>query len=232
MKTPGVCLFVSVLALFTLNSVAGTITGTVIAQGKSGAEQAAAGGNYESRKFKFVDKINYAEMHDFVVYIDGPMTNHVVAPGTTRKVLTQKDAMFHPHILPVCVGTTVEWPNEDDIFHNVFSVSDAKNFDLGLYKSEGRNPEIKRVPFDKAGRVDVFCSIHSDMHCVVLVLENTFFTSTDNKGRYVLRDVPPGTYKLKAWHERLPPQTKEITVTDSGDTKADFSLGIKDLPKY
>jgi len=219
-------------SLFAFPGTAATITGTVTAQGKTGVEQAGGGGNYESRKFKFVDKINYSEMHDFVVYIDGPITNHVVASGTTKKVLTQKDAMFHPHILPICLGTTVEWPNEDEIFHNVFSVSEAKNFDLGLYKSEGKNPEIKRVPFDKAGRVDVFCSIHSNMHCVVLVLENTFFTTTDSKGRYTLSDVPAGTYKLKAWHERLPPQTKEITVTDSGEIKVDFSLGIKDLPKY
>jgi plastocyanin len=232
MKYRGVFLYLVALILSLHATRAGTITGTVTAQGKTGAEQAAAGGNYESRKFKFVDRINYSEIHDFVVYIDGPMTNHVVAPGTTRKVLTQKDAMFHPHILPICVGTTVEWPNEDGIFHNVFSVSEPKSFDLGLYKSEGKNAEVKRVPFDKTGRVDVFCSIHSDMHCVVLVLENTFFASTDSKGRYTLNDVPPGTYKLRAWHERLPPQTKVVTVTGTGELKVDFTLGIKDLPKY
>jgi plastocyanin len=232
MKYPSVCLSLVAATFCLFTTRAAIITGTVTAQGKTAGEQAAAGGNYESRKFKFVDKINYAEIHDFVVYIDGPMTNHVVAAGTTKKVLTQKDAMFHPHILPICVGTTVEWPNEDEIFHNVFSVSEPKSFDLGLYKSEGKNPEIKRVPFDKTGRVDVFCSIHSDMHCVVLVLENTFFAATDNKGRYTLNEVPPGTYKVKAWHERLPPQTKEITVTGTGDIKVDFTLGIKDLPKY
>jgi len=224
-------LILSLLTFGLFSANAGVITGTVTAQGKQIAEQPGAAGNYESRKFKFVDRINYAEMRDFIVYIEGPITNSVVAPGTTRKVLTQKDAAFRPHVLPICVGTTVEWPNQDEVFHNVFSYSEAKSFDLGLYKSDLKKPDPK-VPFDKSGRVDVFCSIHSNMHCVILVLENTFFTTTDSAGHYTLRDVPTGTYKLKAWHERLPPQVKEITVSETGETKADFTLGIKDLPRY
>ncbi|HTD65065.1 MAG TPA: carboxypeptidase regulatory-like domain-containing protein [Candidatus Limnocylindria bacterium] len=208
---------------------AGTITGIVTAQGKNEAEGAAGGGRYDSRKFKFVEKINYAELRDFVVFIDGPVTNTARATNLFKTVLTQKDAMFKPHVLPVYLGTTVRWPNEDDIFHNVFSMSEPKEFDLGLYKG---NPTNKAVKFDKSGRVDVFCSIHSDMHCIVLVIQNPCFASTDAKGRYSISDVPPGTYKLKAWHERLPPQTKEITVPESGPVKLDFTLGIHNLPQY
>ena len=127
------------------------------------------------------------------------------------------------------VGTLVEWPNQDSIFHNVFSMSDTKQFDLGLYKG---SPTNKCVVFDKPGRVDVFCSIHENMHCIVLVLENPYFASTDENGNYKISGVPPGTYKLKAWHERLPADAKEITVPADGGVKADFTLGIKNLPQF
>jgi hypothetical protein len=146
---------------------------------------------------------------------------------TTRRI-AQKSAVFYPHVLPVMVGTTVEWPNEDEIYHNVFSVSDAKPFDLGLYK----HPEVKRVTFDKPGRVDIFCSIHSTMNCIILVLENPWFASTDASGAYAIRDIPPGTYRLRAWHERLPSQTKDVTVTGDGEIKVDFLLGVRNLPQY
>jgi len=147
----------------------------------------------------------------------------------TTKRVAQHGAMFSPHVLPVMVGTTVEWPHDDDIYHNVFSMSDAKQFDLGLYKCD---PPEKKVKFDKRGRVDVFCSIHENMHCIVLVLENQYFASTDDNGDYKIPNVPPGTYKLKAWHERLPANEKEITVPADGEVKANFTLGIKNLPQY
>ena len=220
------------LLLFTKPVMAGTIVGTVRAEGRATAEDDAGGGKYASRKFKFAERVNYAEMRDFVVYIDQPLGSTNVAPGPPVKVTTrriaQKSAVFSPHVLPVMVGTTVEWPNEDEIFHNVFSVSEAKPFDLGLYK----HPEVKRVTFDKPGRVDIFCSIHSSMNCIILVLENPWFTSTDPTGAFSIKDVPVGTYKLRAWHERLPPQTKDVTVTESGQIKVDFVLGIRNLPQY
>jgi plastocyanin len=211
----------------------GEIRGLVRAEGKSELAGDAAGGKYDSRKYKFVERVNYAELKNFVVYIEGPLTNSLVATNATARVNTQRvnqeKANFTPAVLPVEVGTTVEWPNHDDIFHNVFSMSDAKQFDLGLYKG---NPKEKRVTFDKPGRVEVFCSIHANMHCVVLVLENPFYGVSDSEGRYVIRGIPAGTYKLKAWHERLPAQTQEITVPAEGEVKANFILGIKNLPKY
>jgi plastocyanin len=170
-------------------------------------------------------------MHDFLVYIEGAVGTNPPVPSKPVQIVTrriaQKGAMFSPHILPIVAGTSVEWPNYDDILHNVFSFSEAKPFDLGLYKS----PEIKQITFDHPGRVDVFCSIHARMNCIVMVLENPFFATTNEKGGYKLNNVPPGTYKLKAWHERLPSQTREITVPDEGEIKADFVLGITNLPK-
>jgi len=222
-----------ILSLTAIVAGAGVITGNVSAQGKTNADDAAAGGAYASRKYKFVEKVDYSALHDFVVFIEGkvgtnsaPSTN-VAVVATTK--IAQKSAMFSPHVLPVMVGTTVEWPNEDTIYHNVFSTSDAKSFDLDLYKG---NPPEKRVTFDKPGRVDVFCSIHANMHCVVLVLENPYFSSTDENGNYKIDNVPPGTYTLKAWHERLPADEREIIVPTNGEVRADFVLKVKNLPKY
>lgn len=221
------------LILNVSHSHGGDIRGTVRAEGRTELAGDSAGGKYDSRKYKFVERVNYAELRNFVVYIEGPLTNSAAATNTTARVDTKKvnqeKANFTPAVLPIEVGTTVEWPNNDDIFHNVFSMSDAKQFDLGLYKG---NPKEKRVTFDKPGRVEVFCSIHANMHCVVLVLENPFYAVTDESGRYVIRNVPAGNYKLKAWHERLPAQVQEISVPAEGEAKANFTLGIKNLPKY
>ena len=228
-----VTVFALSLALLSNSSKAGTITGTVRAEGRTPAED-DSGGKYDSRKYKFAERINYAELRDFVIYIDGTVAGLTTATNSSVRVDTkrvnQKGAAFLPHVLPVLAGTTVEWPNNDDIFHNVFSMSQAGAgpFDLGLYK----NPEVKRVVFGKPGRVDVFCSIHANMNCIVLVLENPCFAVADDAGHYAITNVPPGTYKLKAWHERLPTQTQEITVPAEGEVKVDFTLGIKNLPKY
>ena len=225
-----IALLISALAA---SASAGTITGTVRAEGRATPGEAGGGGQYDSRKYKFVERVDYERLRNFVVYLDGPVTNRPVGSNAVARVDTkrvnQERANFLPGVLPVLVGTTIEWPNNDDIYHNVFSISDAKSFDLGLYKG---NPKEKRVVFDRVGRVEVFCSIHANMHCVVLVLENPFFVVAGEGGRYALTNVPAGSYRVKAWHERLPAETKEITVPAEGEVKADFTLGIKNLPQY
>lgn len=218
------------MALVTTTCVAGSIQGTVRAlPPRDDAEGAAGGGAYASRRYKYVDKIDYSQLRDFVVYIDQPMSE-VMPPalaGQTVKT-TQKDANFEPHVLPVVVGASVRWPNEDDIFHNVFSMSDAQEFDLGYYKKE----KVPEVRFDRVGRVDVFCAIHPKMHCIILVVPNPFFAAADDKGRFVIKNVPAGTYKLRAWHERMPGQTRDVVVPATGDVTIDFELGLASLPKY
>jgi plastocyanin len=217
------------LALFTPQPLfAGTISGFVRAQGKEGADGDAAGGSYASKKLKFAERINYDEIRPFVVYIEGKV------PGATLahplETVHQKDATFLPHVLPVMVGTTVEWPNDDPIFHNVYSKSDAASFDLGLYK-KGDPPH--RYTFVKPGEVDVLCSIHARMSCIVLVLENPYFSLTDAHGHYSITNVPPGKYTLVAWQERLPKDIKSIEVLPSGDVSGiNFTVGPKNLPTY
>jgi plastocyanin len=214
------------LILFTAflaqNGFSGTITGTVRAKGRPEIEQ-DNDGKYESKKLKFAEKVNYDEMRDFVVYIDEHPKEKPVPPAKPLEIVTQKNATFSPHVLPILAGTTVKWPNQDDIFHNAFSISETKQFDLGLYK---KGDQAAPQTFEISGRVDVFCSIHKDMHCIILVLENPYFATTNNKNRYSITNVPAGTYKLKAWHERLPSVVKEIVVPADGEVKVDFTLGF------
>src|ERR1700722_634729 len=222
---------VTILAagLLAVQSVmAGSISGVIRAQGKQGAEGEAGAGNYSSKALKTAERINYEEMRDFVVYIKGP----VVGAKLVRPLeeVRQKNATFVPHVLPIMIGTKVEFPNDDNIFHNVFSKSDARPFDLGLYK-KGDPPH--QVTFTNLGEVDVFCSIHARMSCVILVLENPYFAVTDSHGRFTIANVPPGTYTLVAWQERLPLDSQVITVPEQGDRAGvDFTLGPKNLPQY
>jgi plastocyanin len=217
-------LIVTTLAL--AQARAGSISGVVRAQGKPGANEDAGGGNYSSKGLKTAERVDYDDMNDFVVYIKGPVAG--ATNGHPLAEVRQKSATFVPHILPIMVGTTVEWPNDDKIFHNVFSKSDAEPFDLGLYK-KGDAPQ--RWTFHKPGEVDVFCSIHARMSCVILVLENPYFAITDAHGHYTITNVPPGAYTLVAWQERLPQDSKVITVQAEGDRNGiNFTLGPKNLP--
>jgi plastocyanin len=223
------------ISLFGLLGVAcaagGTITGTVTAHGPA-APAAHADGAYASLKYKFAERVDYDHLRDFVVYIDQEIPGGA-GSGTAGAVVTQQNVDFDTHVgsehhvLPIIVGTTVRWPNADEIFHNVFSMSDAKEFNLQMYTKEEKAPA---VTFDKVGRVDVFCAIHSKMHCIVLVLPNRYFAVTTGRGRYVIENVPAGTYQLKAWHERVPATTKTVTVSAEGETAVDFTLGLTDLP--
>ncbi len=188
----------------------------------------SSAGAYSSKALKNAERIDYEEMHDFIVYIEGPVPGAKLLRPNEK--IVQKNATFVPHLLPIMVGTTVEFPNDDNIFHNVFSKSDAMPFDLGLYK---KGEADHSVTFTNVGQVDVFCSIHARMNCVILVRDNPYFAVTDGRGRYTIPDVPPGTYKLVAWQERLPKDVKQITVPESGPpVVAMFTLGPKNLPKY
>ncbi len=207
---------------------AGTITGTVSARGAPEPPGSAGTSNYQSRRYKFAEKVDYDRLTDFVIYVDEPLASVTPAGTMPLAVTTQKNAIFDPHVLPIAVGTAVKWPNLDDIYHNVFSMSDAKEFNLGLYHQE-KEPV---VTFDKAGRVDVFCAIHSQMHCIILVVPTPFFAKADANQTFVIKDVPAGTYKLRAWHERLPGQIREVVVPAQGEVRVDFTLGLAELPKY
>lgn len=213
--------FIVLFSVLLASVSAGTIRGTVEARPPEGLpESSGSGGGYGSRKFKFLEKVEYEEMRDFVVYIDR-VQMAPSAPIPHAEVI-QKDGTFLPRVLPVVAGTEVDFLNVDEIFHNVFSMSEVCEFDLGLYKKgDGK----KAVTFNLPGRVDVFCSIHAKMSCVILVLPNPWFARADERGNFEIRGIPPGKYRLKAWHERVPAQVQEVEVGEDTDLKVNFILG-------
>jgi plastocyanin len=153
-----------------------------------------------------------------VVYMeDAPKTPPSV-PG--HAVLDQRDERFVPHVLAVTTGTVVDFPNSDRIFHNVFSLSKIRPFDLGRYAA-GRS---KAVTFDRPGIVRVFCDIHSHMNAFILVFNHPFFALTDMDGRYRIDNVPPGTYNLVAWNEGVSSGPQAVVVPEGGEAELDFAL--------
>jgi plastocyanin len=139
-----------------------------------------------------------------------------------RARLDQRNETFVPHVLAIVAGTTVDFPNNDKTYHNVFSLSATKTFDLGRY-AVGHS---KSVRFDRPGIVRVFCDIHSHMSAFILVFSHRYFAVTDEEGRFRLENVPPGTYTVVAWHESAPSESRRVVIGDGGgDVEANFSLG-------
>jgi plastocyanin len=154
-----------------------------------------------------------------VVYFeDIPATPGPLSPSRAR--MHQTDETFVPHLLAVTTGSAVDFPNDDRTYHNVFSLSKTKQFDLGRYAT-GRS---KSVVFDRPGIVRVFCDIHSHMNAFILVFAHRFFTVTDEAGRYRIDQVPPGTYRVTAWYEGIAVQTQRVTISAAGTADLDFRL--------
>jgi len=139
-----------------------------------------------------------------------------------RAKLDQRNEAFVPHVLAIVAGTTVDFPNNDTTYHNVFSLSPTRSFDLGRY-AVGRSKSVK---FDRPGIVRVFCDIHSHMSAFILVFAHRHFAVTDDEGRYRIDNVPPGTYTVMAWNESAPSESRRIVVPEAGgDVEANFALG-------
>jgi len=129
-----------------------------------------------------------------VVYLEGAVPRTPAAP---RAQMAQKDLNFVTPLLPVQLGTTVEFPNRDDTYHNIFSYSKPKRFDLGRYRPDER--PIPTQTFDQPGLVVLHCDIHEHMRGLILVVDTPFFAKSDLQGRYKLTGLPPGHFTLKAW---------------------------------
>ncbi|MCC7009240.1 MAG: hypothetical protein IT184_10515 [Acidobacteria bacterium] len=138
-----------------------------------------------------------------------------------RARMDQRGEQFVPHVLAVTAGTIVEFPNNDKTFHNVFSLSRTKTFDLGRF-APGRTGAIR---FDRPGIVPVFCDIHSHMSAYVLVFSHPFFAVSDAEGRYEIAGVPPGTYTLNVWSELGSAPARRVTVSEATPAEADFQIG-------
>jgi len=171
---------------------------------------------------------------NIVVYLNqAPPTE--VDLSKTKFVMDQQNLAFIPQVLPIPVGSTVLFPNNDQVDHNVFSMSRTKTFNLGSYKPG----DSQTVVFDKPGIVELRCDVHAEMAAYILVMKNPYFAVTDKKGNFEIpdsgylqqvglegiADLPPGKYSIKTRHEKLKTQKKSIVVPDSGD--GTIQLGLK-----
>jgi plastocyanin len=155
-----------------------------------------------------------------VVYLESAPRGAFETSEAGHAVMDQRNETFVPHVLAITTGTTVDFPNSDKFYHNVFSLSKTRTFDLGRYAVGNSRP----VRFDRPGIVRVFCDIHSHMNAFILVFSHPFFAITDADGRYRIENVPPGTYGVIAWNEGLSSEAKPITVPDGGVAELDFTL--------
>jgi plastocyanin len=153
------------------------------------------------------------------VYLEGSGLDRAQRDSRSA-VLDQRDATFIPHVLPIVKGSTVRIVNRDKTYHNVFSLSPIKKFNIG------RRPTGEEVPvtFDKTGIIQVFCDIHSHMSAFILVLNNSMFVQPSADGTFTLDDVPPGKYTIQAWHERFSAAPQSVTVTPGESVSVDFVL--------
>jgi cytochrome c556 len=143
-------------------------------------------------------------------------------PPRKRPVISQKEQSFVPRVLPVMKGTTVDFPNDDTIFHNVFSLSKARPLDLGIYRPK----EKRSLDFPAPGWVRIYCNIHPTMVAHLLILENPFFSLTDERGLFVIPEVPDGAYVLRTWHEFGGEVRQAIEV--AGSTLSSYDLEIRE----
>lgn len=172
---------------------AGTITGTIKARGVRDAR-------------------------NVVVYLEN--VEGVFEPPEEKPVVDQKNLVFIPHILPVLMGTTVQFSNSDSVQHNVFSPSKCCKFNLGTYGAG----IVREVTFDKTGAVALLCNVHAEMSAFVVVLQNPYFALTGPDGIFTIKDVPPGTYTLKTWHQKLKKKKQKVTIIEGDSVAVDFGL--------
>lgn len=169
------------------------------------------------------------EARNVIIYLDGDSTQ---LPASAARIesrrhgsITQHDQRFVPHVLAVMQGATIDFPNQDGIYHNVYSLSVAagsSGFDLGRYpKGSSRS-----WTFPRPGTVLVLCHIHSDMSAIVLVLANPFFASPDESHRFVIDDVPEGDYTIVGWHERIKSISKRVHVGAGQTAVVDFNIPL------
>lgn len=157
---------------------------------------------------------------DAVVSVEGILSGQLKTQDSRLKtimaLMDQRDTKFIPRVLAVMAGATVDFPNNDKTFHNVFSTSEAKKFDLGLYPP-GKS---RSVVFDKSGVVRILCNVHPNMEAFIVVIERPYFSAADKQGRYQISAVPLGKYRLEIWHPEFGTQVLPFELVRAGEVLA------------
>lgn len=219
-----------VLGLATIASLsAGNIRGTVTVQRKLTPRNVTpAAGLYQRgsavalRADSKESVLDYERSH-VVVYLEGAAPG--AASGSIATEMTQQDRRFSPDLVVVPAGSAVSFPNFDPIFHNVFSLSNPKSFDLGNY----RQGQTRTVSFPKPGIVAVYCHLHPNMAGTILVTPNRWGVRVGADGSFLLADVPLGKYTIVAWHKTGGRFRKTVDVTDGRDSEIDFFVPLPEI---
>jgi plastocyanin len=180
----------------------------------------ASAGAYPGRTVAVSAEHDASELTNVVVFVKAPPTP---APPV-RAVIRQVDEEFVPHLVAVTVGSTVDFPNDDLLFHNVFSLSRAATFDLGRFP-RGRS---KSRAFDRPGLVKVYCHLHSHMSALVRVFDHPFFAIPNETGEFSIGGLAPGRHEVVAWHERVGEVTVPVVVEADRHAPVSFSLPLTD----
>ena len=158
------------------------------------------------------------ERSHVAIYIEG--ATDAAAPGVVKASIEQRDRRFAPDLVVIPKGSAISFPNFDPIFHNVFSLSKVKSFDLGNYP----DGQSRTVTFPSPGLVAVYCHLHSNMSATIVVAPNRWATKADGKGGFMLADVPAGTYSVVAWHKTAGTFRKTIVIGEKHDADVSFTL--------
>jgi plastocyanin len=178
-------------------------------------------GAYPSRRVTLSPQRAASEIENVVVFVRRARPEPA-AP--TRAEIRQVNEEFVPHLVTVTTGSTVEFPNDDLVFHNVFSLSSAATFDLGRYPQR----TSKARAFAKPGIVKVFCHLHSHMSAIVRVFDHPYFARLDARGRFTIAGLEPGRHDVVAWHERVGEAKASLVVAAGETTDTSFSLPLDD----
>jgi plastocyanin len=162
-----------------------------------------------------------------VIYLEASTSAGQNAADSPAPQIQQLDRRFMPDLVVIPVGSTVFFPNMDPIFHNIYSLSKPKSFDLGNYDKG----QTRKVTFPKPGIVDIYCHLHPNMQATVVVTPNRWFARPNRTGQYRIPDVPPGQYTLVAWHKAAGFFRKTIVVENTHDTTADFFIPLDIEPR-
>ena len=165
-----------------------------------------------------VEGVKLSDLGQTVVFVDDAGAS-VPAPAK-RATIRQRNAYFAPDFLAIAVGQSVDMPNDDQIFHNVFSFSKPNDFDLGLYPA-GQSRQVK---FEHAGVVKIYCSIHESMSGTIFVSPTPWFAVAKANGDYEIAGIPPGRHTLRVWNEKLPEATRAVTLDPGERERVDIQL--------
>ncbi|MFZ5470984.1 MAG: carboxypeptidase regulatory-like domain-containing protein [Myxococcota bacterium] len=160
------------------------------------------------------------------VYVEGKLPSKARPAPKKEAEIIQKAAEFSPKALVVPTGTRLHFPNQDRIFHNVYSLTPGNEFDLGLYRDGASRSAVLNRP----GEVEVYCNLHPQMKAKVLVVENDFFAPIQPDGTYLLKDLPAGTYTLAVWSPEHKADRRQVVIPAKGSARVDFTLNLRSTP--